>query len=938
MKNGDDNDLTPPAHRQRDSWFGRRDYLKIAGAAATMTAGAGVLSEVADAATTVHGMTFDRTVNVVEDLGVDPTGQDPVDSEIERAATDGTLFVFPEGEYLWAGTASFSDRELVGFQGSGNVRLVFPQGYNQYFFVARTRQVLFENFVIDIQADDTVTGMKVLCPEGFHVENVEFLGRGTHSDSRLPYALLPYVTSAGATGVVKNVVAKQGSAWAHYKGADGRGGIYVGVGHEGTLRVVDCHFEEFGNNGIYASGCPGDVQVIGGVYRNNNVAGVRFGGDGSYVEDALIEVDPAKYTGPRTREDRSFNMRGVVIAQKPEKNGFKGPGSAIRNCDIRVVENPSNTEAAVSIWYAAQTVEITDTRIRMDANSPAIARDGQDGTSVRPASDDPRWVRCENVSITGDAAGGAAIVLDDANGSYVTNSCLNQTGSNRDGIVFRSSNSAEVSDSTVDVTGTMISGADTVANITESGSCPLPSVGGGGDTGVAVSTDTPSSVGETNATFEGTLGDLGGASSADVAFEYREIGASSWATTTTQTLTSTGPFSEMVEGLTSGTDYEHRAVATASDDDTDAGTTVSFTTDATTTQGPYTDHDPARIEAENYDLGGQNVAYYDNSAGNEPGAYRDDDVDIEVTTDDQGEYNVGWIKPGEWLEYTVTIPEGTYDFKARISSTAESRFTVSIDGTDVSTVTVPNTGAWQNWETITGETLSIAGGEHVVRITADVSDYNLNWFGFVADPSVAVSTASPSAVGETNATLEGTLGDLGGASSADVAFEYRETGGDTWSTTPPETLGSPGAFSAPVDGLTPATEYELRSVAEASDGDTDSGSVVVFTTQSETVTNTDPVVDRYAVTEAGSPNPHADINVEWDVSDADGDLSQVLVQVRDSTGVVVDASRSRVSGETASNVDYFQIKKARGESFEVSISVTDAAGNEVTASRTVSER
>ena len=45
---------------------------------------------------------------------------------------------------------------------------------------------------------------------------------------------------------------------------------------------------------------------------------------------------------------------------------------------------------------------------------------------------------------------------------------------------------------------------------------------------------------------------------------------------------------------------------------------------------PYKPHPvPGRIEAEDYDLGGEGVAYHDTTAGNTGGAYRDDDVDIE---------------------------------------------------------------------------------------------------------------------------------------------------------------------------------------------------------------------------------------------------------------------------------------------------------------------
>src|SRR5207237_10706793 len=70
---------------------------------------------------------------------------------------------------------------------------------------------------------------------------------------------------------------------------------------------------------------------------------------------------------------------------------------------------------------------------------------------------------------------------------------------------------------------------------------------------------------------------------------------------------------------------------------------------------------PGQIEAENFDNGGQGVAYSDTTAGNYGGQYRNTDVDIETTTDTGGGYDVGWIAAGEWLNYTVNVASaGTY--------------------------------------------------------------------------------------------------------------------------------------------------------------------------------------------------------------------------------------------------------------------------------------
>ncbi|WP_330633205.1 DUF1349 domain-containing protein [Halocatena halophila] len=100
---------------------------------------------------------------------------------------------------------------------------------------------------------------------------------------------------------------------------------------------------------------------------------------------------------------------------------------------------------------------------------------------------------------------------------------------------------------------------------------------GGGDTGPVVSTGSASNVTDTSATLNGALDALGGASSADVYFEWRESGASAWTTTNKETLTTTDSFSQGVSGLSPGADYEFRALTDASDDDSDTGSINTFT-------------------------------------------------------------------------------------------------------------------------------------------------------------------------------------------------------------------------------------------------------------------------------------------------------------------------------------------------------------------------
>jgi hypothetical protein len=132
---------------------------------------------------------------------------------------------------------------------------------------------------------------------------------------------------------------------------------------------------------------------------------------------------------------------------------------------------------------------------------------------------------------------------------------------------------------------------------------------------------------------------------------------------------------------------------------------------------------PGTIQAEDFDDGGEGAAYHDTGAGNDGNAYRTTDVDIETTTDTDAGWNVGWVNPGEWLEYTVNVAaSGTYVLEARVASPgAGGTFHVEVEGIDKSgAVTVPNTGGWQMWTTVSRSVI-LDAGVHILRVSFDAN-------------------------------------------------------------------------------------------------------------------------------------------------------------------------------------------------------------------------
>ena len=142
---------------------------------------------------------------------------------------------------------------------------------------------------------------------------------------------------------------------------------------------------------------------------------------------------------------------------------------------------------------------------------------------------------------------------------------------------------------------------------------------------------------------------------------------------------------------------------------------------------------PARIEAENYDNGGEGVAYHKNTVGTPGGVYRtNEDVGLEPTTDSGGGYIVAWINTGDWLEYTVNPPDPSaiYRISVRVASKpGGGQLRLRLDGTVLGTVTIPQTGGWENWQTLTLPEVPIAGGtgSRALRLEVLGGGFNLNW-------------------------------------------------------------------------------------------------------------------------------------------------------------------------------------------------------------------
>jgi uncharacterized delta-60 repeat protein len=125
---------------------------------------------------------------------------------------------------------------------------------------------------------------------------------------------------------------------------------------------------------------------------------------------------------------------------------------------------------------------------------------------------------------------------------------------------------------------------------------------------------------------------------------------------------------------------------------------------------------PAKIEAEAY--------------------YKQSGTQVEGTTDVGSGQNVGYIDWGDWIDYNLAVPDsGEYQVFLRLASPSVNspRFEMRLGEEVLAVVDVPNTGGFQDWQTVRVP-ITLPQGDQRVRIVSTGGGYwNLNWLQFKTD-------------------------------------------------------------------------------------------------------------------------------------------------------------------------------------------------------------
>lgn len=263
---------------------------------------------------------------------------------------------------------------------------------------------------------------------------------------------------------------------------------------------------------------------------------------------------------------------------------------------------------------------------------------------------------------------------------------------------------------------------------------------------------------------------------------YEGVMTNGYATTATDNAIQTNIIAARYGATTTSEENESSSSA---NEESSSSSSISNTSSSSSSSGAaeiaYSEANiPGIIQMENYNIGGEGGSYHDTDTGNSGNLYREDDVDID-TAGTKDSYALGWIVEGEWTEYTVNITTlGTLAFTANVASGSDNgAFHLELDGTAISSgITVPNTGSYSAYKTISGEVNNLIPGSHLLRFIADSSYFNIDWIQFGTGEesipkAVKISKQTPRAyqVFDTNGKF---LGSLKATEAADLRISLQK--------------------------------------------------------------------------------------------------------------------------------------------------------------------
>jgi PKD repeat protein len=443
---------TDEKHKNNKS-FNRRSFLKLTGIATAGVAASGLASR---ASAVSQEIQFDTVLNAVDDLGMDPNGNESIDATLEDAYNDRTLIEFPPGEYLISESHVNRSVSRFGIRGLGDnrrdVQFVAQKGYAGKWLNAKgVGPHLIENVSFH-ERDDDYSGVSFVLKTtgGTVIRNVEWLGRTpVDNKSDAGYQITVDVTNTDGVSVVENVAAGLHAPAAQAEYPNGLTFFRNSPSHKGEVILRNVVAHQRAGSGMRSTNMSGVVTVEDCEFVNCSNSNLRFGA-GNHPS----QVSSADGVRIVVNDDILGSLPADAVRVDSSDQGYSG--AIFKNLTVEWSVNNGRGVIASSDFMDHGRAEFYNCVIRNDSQRPTVNAQ-EPGMNI---SD--RAFVFENCAFTGS---GGDFVAEDRPGSVIRDSCINLPNASVRGFDTQnvsSSNCRQPSDSDSSGTNSLPSPAITV--------------------------------------------------------------------------------------------------------------------------------------------------------------------------------------------------------------------------------------------------------------------------------------------------------------------------------------------------------------------------------------------------------------------------------------------------------------------------------------------
>jgi len=418
-----------------------------------------------------RGIRFGRKVDAVDDIGMDPTGSNPVDERFSSAITDNTLVKFPSGTYLFEKQHRMEEINNWGIIGVGDsredVEFVAPEGEVLRILNVRSgRNILVENLTFNQRNTRFGSlGNTIKVQDNLQMRNLNHRGFEPSENTGAIGNLNVLVEDPDGVAVVEDYDMRMG--YEHVQYPDNVIGIWSGPTSTGTIYIRRVQMEN--TPGLYMSRTEGEVRVENCHFRNCDDYAARVCGEGSYLKDCTFVVDVENSNDVVNEHDFNYPVLW--------ESGFQGKtGGYIEGCRF-VCRSVAKPVPLVVHDGSAGAVEMRDTTFKVDVDGVDVLDviPPGDGDRIDGKPDRPWKTILDDVEIHGESDGpGAVVQIVGRDSSAVRNSCINMDGK-RSGIAVENAGSCVIENTNISVAGEDVvyrNGSATTDDVTHLEACP----------------------------------------------------------------------------------------------------------------------------------------------------------------------------------------------------------------------------------------------------------------------------------------------------------------------------------------------------------------------------------------------------------------------------------------------------------------------------------